>query len=1421
VGIFSLLVYLRDRWLTPMGRVAAARREESHKRDLGDRRCRFEPMEDRRMLNAAPIHLGVIYVEDDSGNDLQGDTFEIRFEGGAAGTELTRLIINGDKNTPGLSIGDMIFDTLKSSLSSSNNGLGADEAVPLSIVSSTGIDGVSWQVEDGTSLLIFDFVGFHAGEKLVFRIDVDEIQDLPDIPPGTVFTQELVDEINDGVDPIASGVEFQGTLLTATFEAPRYHEVTGSKTFRNAYDSQFAGTSLLRQTDADGNPLSTADAHLLAPDNLFGQRDRSAGTMLPLQQVPLPVTLAGTVFHDMNLNLVQEPGEEGIAGVTLALWRKEGETYVDTLITTQTDVNGNYLFGLDLNLLPGTYQVVEAQPAGYYSVGAIPGTVESLAVGQTVPGDFDVLTEIVLPLGDQHAIDYDFAEAQPASISGYVYHDRNNNGLREPGEEGIPNVAIQVVPVTTIAPQPPIFVTTDSEGFYEAVGLVPGTYKVTEPEQPTGFFDGLDTAGTVNGIVVGAAVNPGDRIEGVFLGGNKSGIEYNFGEVRKGSIRGRVHLTDRDGNCFGATSESRPLEGVVILLKDAQGNVLAQTTTDENGQYAFLELDPGTYSVEEITPPGLIDGDEHVGTIHNVHVGLIQGNDLITNIVLGSGDDGVDYDFCEHEPASLAGFVYHDANNNGVFDSGEAPIADATVSLFGSNGAKVGETQTLADGSYLFAGLSKDVYTVVETQPQGWLDGLDAAGTINGLVVGAAVNPGDSIHSIDLGWGENGVHYDFGELLPGSIRGFVHSDPNRNCLFEEGEAPIAGVKVELLDGLGNVIDVAFTDANGAYHFDNLFPGQYSVRETQPVDYFHGGQVVGSGNGDATIADLLSSVDIASGENLIDYNFCEVPPASISGFVFIDGEPILLPAGGALPTDISSLRDGVLTPDDTRLPGVVLELRNGIDGTPIMADQALPGIYPAGPIRTTTNADGFYEFKGLRFGNYAVFQIHPGGSLFDGIDTAGTTTGIAFNPGAPVNPAFVSQLTVNPLNDAIIRIPLPPGANSQFNNFSEVRVVFPPPEEEPPPETPPPPVPPALLPPPPRFVPPPIIVIQPPDPIIGGYEDYTWHLSVVDAGRPRRAGDLFENTTLWLAGTQMAATPWSDIRLDGARWTFLVNSAGDGDAILPEVVAPRIFGMPGAVPVAGDFNCDGTSEIGVFFRGEWFIDLNGNGQWDADDLWAGLGRDADQPVVGDWDGDGKTDIAIFGPAWPGDHRAIAAEPGLPDLANPPREKPKNVPPEPHEAAYGRRTMKLTSQGQVRADLIDHVFHFGVHGDTAVVGDWNGDGVRNIGVFRAGRWHLDMDGDGRWSKADRVLSFGQPGDIPVVGDFNGNGIDQIGVYRRGTWILDANENGEMDAHDRVFELGGAEDRPVVGDWNGDGIDDFATFRPIDGQATAKSD
>jgi len=94
---------------------------------------------------------------------------------------------------------------------------------------------------------------------------------------------------------------------------------------------------------------------------------------------------------------------------------------------------------------------------------------------------------------------------------------------------------------------------------------------------------------------------------------------------------------------------------------------------------------------------------------------------------------------------------------------------------------------------------------------------------------------------------------------------------------------------------------------------------------------------------------------------------------------------------------------------------------------------------------------------------------------------------------------------------------------------------------------------------------------------------------------------------------------------------------------------------------------------------------------------------------------------------------------------------------------------------------------------------------IGVFRAGDWQLDANGNGVWEGCgvDRCVNgLGMTGDLPVTGDWNGSGTAKMGAFRNGTWYLDYNGNGAWDGCgvDKCYEgsFGIIGDLPVAGRW-----------------------
>ena len=111
-------------------------------------------------------------------------------------------------------------------------------------------------------------------------------------------------------------------------------------------------------------------------------------------------------------------------------------------------------------------------------------------------------------------------------------------------------------------------------------------------------------------------------------------------------------------------------------------------------------------------------------------------------------------------------------------------------------------------------------------------------------------------------------------------------------------------------------------------------------------------------------------------------------------------------------------------------------------------------------------------------------------------------------------------------------------------------------------------------------------------------------------------------------------------------------------------------------------------------------------------------------------------------------------------------------------------------------------FGAVGDVPIVGDWDGDGMDDVGAYTPGSTIVSLllpDG------SLRTETFGEANDTPVVGDWNGDGRDDIGAFRslKGTFHLTAPAaHGSQPS--RSVNYTASRHLPVSGDWDGNGTD-----------------
>jgi hypothetical protein len=324
---------------------------------------------------------------------------------------------------------------------------------------------------------------------------------------------------------------------------------------------------VFRHVDADGGPGSViADPPaIVAGSNFWAElrvKDSRASATAPAPGViALPVTLNWGVPSNGSLtnhDRIQYTGAAPVAGPNPA----SSSVLQDNALITQRFPLQRFV---DTDGSTGSFANLRG--------GALPNAGQGAAIGTTEPEAFSQMkfSAAALENGEPVVVCFDatlvgsmsFADADvldgvdsqrgcitivPAptssSISGFVYLDTNNDGIRNvgsngvPREIGLPNVTIhlyrqgETTPLRTVD--------TGPGGWYQFDDLEPGVYRVRQ-EQPIAFLDGKDSLGTVmpGGQQRGEVGD--DEFSNIRLDAGEHGINYNFGE-RTASINKRMFL---------------------------------------------------------------------------------------------------------------------------------------------------------------------------------------------------------------------------------------------------------------------------------------------------------------------------------------------------------------------------------------------------------------------------------------------------------------------------------------------------------------------------------------------------------------------------------------------------------------------------------------------------------------------------------------------------------------------------------------------------------------------------------------------------------------------------------------------------------------------------------------------------------------
>ena len=734
-----------------------------------------------------------------------------------------------------------------------------------------------------------------------------------------------------------------------------------------------------------------------------------------------PARIGDKVFDDLNGDGIQDAGEPGIAGVIVKLLDAAGNPVLGPTgqpVTTTTDANGNYFF----DVVPGTYIVEFVKPSGFDPSNPNAGTDPtkdsnaSVTTGRTQP--------ITLGSGQtDNTIDAGFTK--PLNLGNQVWIDTNNNGIKDASELPIAGATVKLYNAagTTVLAT----TTTDANGLYIFTGLRAGDYVVGvtpggtyvsstgagQEANPNTNGDNNDngvttTAGETRSGVVSLAAgteptgeNPSNNPAGT--ADNSSNLTVDFGFYVPASLGDKVF---RDDNQDGVQDPTEPgIAGVIVKLLDAAGNPVlgangqpVTTTTDANGNYLFANLAPGSYIVEFVKPANFTSSPQGAGTDPTKDSDANTTTGRSNAVTLNSGDAKTDVDAGFYQPLNLGNQVWLDANNNGLKDAGEAPIAGATVKLYADanndgqpDGAAINTTTTDANGNYLFNNLKPGSYIVGVVNPLGFnsstgagqeanpntngdnndngvttVAGETRSGTVALTVGGEPTGENPSNNPAGVPDANSNLTVDFGFFQPAALGNFVFADANQNGIQDAGEAGIVGVTVNLLDAGGNTVGTTTTDALGAYSFTNLAPGTYTVEFIRPNGLTFSPASQGTDPTKDSNANTLSGrsapVTLASGENntTIDAGLYSTPNASLGNFVWIDTN-----------------NNGVQDSGEPGVSGVTVTLYNAT--TNAVASTKV------------TDANGNYLFDNLTPGSYYVIFTKPAGSIITSKDAGGDDT----------------------------------------------------------------------------------------------------------------------------------------------------------------------------------------------------------------------------------------------------------------------------------------------------------------------------------------------------------------------------------------------------------------------------------------------
>jgi hypothetical protein len=614
------------------------------------------------------------------------------------------------------------------------------------------------------------------GDKVWNDVNNNGTQDAGE--PGIAgVTVRLYEDVNG--DSVLTGAELTPVRTTTTDAFGNYVFNDLLPTSSNRWQVEFVQPSGYTNT-AVANNNSGGDA--TDSDIEDDVTDRTAIFILKADQREMNVDagfvqtmpagalkLGDKVWRDSDADGIQDTGEPGVAGVTVALYRNGADglpgTADDVLVTTTTtDANGNYLF-------PNLAASTSGTASTYYNVqfSNIPadfmfttqtntqnaaGTTTNVTGGATAANGSDANTagktgsfnlqadNVNVDAGIKQGI-----SSGLASIGDKVWYDLNGNGVQDAGELGVAGVTATLKDGSgndidsdpnTAGVQPTV-ATTNALGEYIFTKLPAGTYSVVFSNMPIGYIisprdaatgtDATDSDGSNAGTTIAAVTI--STTDNYTLGVGEENLTVDLGIRPPTGTNTLGNYVWYDLNSDGLQADEPQVRGVMVTLVNAAGQPVDRngvvltagaapvtTTTDVNGQYLFTGLADATFAVK----------------FNNIPTGFSLTTQEVTNTTSGGSDadrttgitgtvtfpnDGIDRNNTSLDAglisskSAIGNRVWDDVDGDGIQDAGEPGIPGVEVILYAANGTTVlSSAITDANGNYLFTNLNAGTYVL-------------------------------------------------------------------------------------------------------------------------------------------------------------------------------------------------------------------------------------------------------------------------------------------------------------------------------------------------------------------------------------------------------------------------------------------------------------------------------------------------------------------------------------------------------------------------------------------------------------------------------------------------------------------------------------------------------------------------------------